>query len=68
MTAPTTPGLNIDDELSKKLKFVLMAVLIYRVGAPELPRQAPSGRHSSAQFNPSIPGSHQLDDAAYQRF
>ena len=33
MTAPTTPGLNIDDELSKKLKFVLMAVLIYRVGA-----------------------------------
>ncbi|MBK7596651.1 MAG: preprotein translocase subunit SecY [Gemmatimonadetes bacterium] len=33
MTAPTTPGLNIDDELSKKLQFVLMAVLIYRVGA-----------------------------------
>jgi|CXWL01.1.fsa_nt_gi preprotein translocase subunit SecY len=33
MTAPTTPGLNIDDELAKKLKFVLMAVLIYRVGA-----------------------------------
>jgi preprotein translocase subunit SecY len=33
MTAPTTPGLNIDDELAKKIKFVLLAVLIYRVGA-----------------------------------
>ncbi len=33
MTAPLTPGLNIDDELAKKLKFVLLAVLMYRVGA-----------------------------------
>ena len=33
MTAPNMPGLNIDEELKKKILFTLLAVFIYRVGA-----------------------------------
>jgi preprotein translocase subunit SecY len=33
MTAPTVPGLNIDEELKKKILFTLLIVFIYRIGA-----------------------------------
>jgi preprotein translocase subunit SecY len=33
MTAPTVPGLNIDEELKKKILFTLLIIFIYRVGA-----------------------------------
>ncbi|HEU4700759.1 MAG TPA: preprotein translocase subunit SecY [Gemmatimonadales bacterium] len=33
MTAPRVPGFAMDDELGRKLKFTLLALLIYRIGA-----------------------------------
>jgi preprotein translocase subunit SecY len=33
MTAPSVPGLNIDEELQKKILFTLLCIFIYRVGA-----------------------------------
>ncbi len=33
MTAPNLPGLNIDEELKKKILFTLFVIFIYRVGA-----------------------------------
>src|SRR5690606_10859852 len=33
MTAPSLPGLNIDEELKKKILFTLLVIFIYRVGA-----------------------------------
>ena len=33
MTAPKVPALGMDEELARKLKFTLLAVLIYRLGA-----------------------------------
>lgn len=33
MTAPSVPGLSMDEELKDKLLFTLLAILIYRVGA-----------------------------------
>lgn len=33
MTAPNVPGLNIDEELKKKILFTLFVIFIYRVGA-----------------------------------
>ncbi|HRP08267.1 MAG TPA: preprotein translocase subunit SecY [Gemmatimonadales bacterium] len=33
MTAPQIPGLNIDDELKKKLLFTVLIIFLYRVGA-----------------------------------
>jgi preprotein translocase subunit SecY len=33
MTAPSVPGLNIDEELKRKILFTLLIIFIYRVGA-----------------------------------